>query len=153
MSEEENNQEEDNLTEEDILKLAQSMKDNVSSGEEKHNVHTFLNSVVTAQDSKKISNIKEDKELNELGIPNYNVRDNLELIRISEHLVGNKFLSDYFKQELEDTLSTSLSRSGFLVRQATTTTKQVADATKRVKENKGWFKSSKETTGGDITSN
>jgi len=36
----------DELTEDDIMKLAQAMKDNVPTQDEKQNVHTFLHSVV-----------------------------------------------------------------------------------------------------------
>ena len=52
----------------------------------------------------------------------------------------------------EATLATSLSKQGFLVRQATTQTKQVADVTKRRTVNKGWFGSKKiQESGGDTT--
>lgn len=154
MSEEqEQTQDEDTLTEEDVIKLAQSMKDNIPSQEDRHNVHTFLHSVVIADDTKKIGNLKDDKDFSELGLPANHVRGSLELARISDKIMDNQFFKEYFEAEAEETLATSLSRGGFLVRQATTTTKQVADATKRTKENKGWFKSTKETTGGDITQN
>ena len=142
-------EDEDNLTEEDILKLAQSMKDNIPSQEDKHNTHTFLHSVVIAEDTRKIGNLQDDKEFSELGLPANHVRGSFELARISDKIMGNEFFADYFKAEAEETLATSLSRGGFLVRQATTNTKNVADVTKRTKENKGWFKSTKETTGGD----
>ena len=66
-------------------------------------------------------------------------------------IMNNKYFADYFKDEAEDTLATSLSREGFLVRQATTTTKQIADVTKRKKVNKGWFSKKEETQGGDTT--
>ena len=47
-------------------------------------------------------------------------------------------------------MATSLSRVGFLVRQSTVQTKQVADITKRKKINKGWFGKQKvEESGGD----
>jgi len=150
MTEEQKN--EDELTEDDIMKLAQAMKDNVPTQDEKQNVHTFLHSVVIADDTKKIGNLKDDKDFSELGLPTHTVRGSLEMARISEKIMDNNFFRDWFKEEAEDTLSSSLSRGGFLIRQATTTTKQVADATKRTKLNKGWFKKTEEKTGGDITS-
>ena len=74
-------------------------------------------------------------------------------MRISEKIMNNPFFKDYFEAEAEDSLATSLSREGFLVRQATTMTKNVADITKRKKINKGWFGSKKvEESGGDQTS-
>jgi len=142
----------DELTEDDIMKLAQAMKDNVPTQDEKQNVHTFLHSVVVADDTKKIGNLKDDKDFSELGLPTHTVRGSLEMARISDKIMDNTFFRGWFKEEAEDTLSTSLSRGGFLIRQATTTTKQVADATKRTKLNKGWFKKTEEKTGGDITS-
>ena len=64
--------------------------------------------------------------------------------------MANDFFKDYFKATAEDTLATSLSREGFLIKQATTQTKQVADVTRRRKINKGWFGSKTiESSGGD----
>lgn len=143
----------DELTSEEILKLAQIMKDNAPTQDEKQNVHTFLHSVVIADDSRKIANLKDEKDFTELGIPLNTVRGAFEMARISSNLMENDFFRNYFLAEAEETLSTSLSRGGFLLKQATTTTKQVADATKRTKINKGWFKKTEERTGGDITSN
>lgn len=148
MSEEET--EADELTEDELLKLAQAMKD-VPTPDEKHNVHTFLQKVVMEEDSRKIGNLLDDKNFSELGEPSHTVRGSFELARISELLMDNPFFRDWFLFEAENILATSLSREGFLIRQATTTTKQVADATRRVKTNKSWFKSKEEKTGGDIT--
>lgn len=144
---------EDELSHDEIIQLAQAMKDNVPSQDEKQNVHTFLNNVVLAEDTRKIGNLKDDKEYDELGLAEHTVRGSFELVRISDMIINNKYLANYFKNEAEDTLATSLSRNGFLVRQATTTTKQVADATKKIKKNNGWFKKTEEVSGGDITSN
>jgi hypothetical protein len=71
---------------------------------------------------------------------------------ISDKIMNNTFFRDYFDKEAQDTLSTSLSRNGFLVRQASVQTKQIVDSTIRRKINKGWFgKSTEEKSGGDIT--
>ena len=60
----------------------------------------------------------------------------------------------FFLKQAWETLATSLSREGFIIRQATTTTKQIADATKRRKINRGMFgKKTIEESGGDITKN
>ena len=66
--------------------------------------------------------------------------------------MDNNYFKDYFLDEGEITTATSLSREGFLVRQATTQTKQVADVTRRRTVNKGWFGKEKvNESGGDVT--
>lgn len=153
----EQQQEQEISDEEAIMKIAQAMKDNAPSQEDKQNVHTFLINVVKEDEINnmmKIGNLRDDKEMNELGIPAWNVRGSLEMARISDKLMGNEMFKDYFQASAIETLGTSLSREGFLIKQATTTTKQVADATKRRKINKGMFGSKKiEESGGDINSN
>ncbi len=145
----------EDMTEEEVLmKLAIVMKDNAPAQEEKHNVHEFLNRVVEAEDTSKIANLRDDKDVNELGIPTYTVRGAKDMALISDKIMGNNYFKEYFEKEAEDTLATSLSRGGFLVRQATVQTKQVADITKRRKVNKGWFGKQKvEESGGDTTQN
>ena len=135
--------------EEAILKIANAMKDNAPTLEDKHNVHKFLFDVVVATDSTKIGNLQVDKEINELGVPEHTVRGSKSMRLISDKIMDNDFFKEYFEQEAEDTLSTSLSREGFLVKQATVQTKNIADVTKRRKLNKGWFKKTEETSGGD----
>lgn len=147
MSEEE--QTSDELSNEEIIKLAMAMKDNIPTQDEKQNVHTFLHSVVTAEDSRKVANLKDDDKFTELGMPTHTVRGSFELARISNTIMDNDIFKEWFLEEAEETLATSLSRGGFLVRQATTTTKSVADVTKRKKINKGMFKKTEEETGGD----
>jgi len=139
--------------EEALMKIAAAMKDNAPSAEDRQSVHAFLHNVATAEETTKVGNLRDDKEMNELGTPAHNVRGSLEMGRISEKIMSNDFFRDYFKAEAEETLATSLSREGFLVRQATTSTKQVADVTRRKKINKGWFGSKKvEESGGDTNS-
>lgn len=139
--------------EEAIMKIASAMKDNAPTEEDKQNVHAFLVNVIKAEELKKLSklgNLRDDKDMNELGIPKWNVRGCLEMARISNRLMGNGFFKEYFEDAAGETLSTSLSREGFIIRQATTQTKQVADITRRKKINKGWFgKKNIEESGGD----
>jgi len=137
--------------EEVIMKIASAMKDNQPTPDEKHNVHKFLFDVVLAKESSKIGNLQVDKEINELGVPEYTVRGAREMRLISDKIMDNNYFKEYFEQNAEDTLSTSLSREGFLIKQATVQTKQIADVTKRKKVNKGWFKKTEETSGGDTT--
>ena len=137
--------------EEAIMKIAAAMKDNAPTTEDKQSVHTFLFNVATADKTNKVGNLRDDKEINELGVPRHNARGSLEMARISNLIMGNEFFEQWFLEEAEASLATSLSREGFLVRQATTQTKQVADITRRTKVNKGWFKTKSESTGGDTT--
>ncbi len=143
------------MTDEELLiRMAQAMKENAPIPEEKHNIHEFLNRVVEAEDTTKIGNLEVEKDIDELGIPTYTVRGAKDMALISDEIMGNDYFKDYFKKEAENTLGTSLSRKGFLIKQATTITKQVADVTKRRKINKGWFGRQKvEESGGDTTQN
>jgi hypothetical protein len=138
--------------EEAIMKIAAAMKDNVTGQEEKQTVHTFLFNIATAKDTTKIGNLRDDKEVSEIGLPLHSVMGSKDMALISDKIMGNDFFKEYFEQEAENTLATSLSREGFLVRQGTTQTKQVADITRRRKINKGWFGRQKiEESGGDTT--
>ena len=144
---------EDMSEEEALMKLAQAMKDNAPTQEDKQNVHVFLMNVATADDTTKTGNLRDDKDFSELGIPSYTVRGAKEMALVAEKIMDNDYFKDYFQKEAEITLATSLSREGFLVKQATVQTKQVADVTKRKKINKGWFKEKTEESGGDTTQN
>jgi len=108
--------------------------------EEKYNVHLFLHRVATADDTTKVGNLKEE----ELGTPRHPLRASKEFALISEKIIGNDFFKEYFEKESEILTSTSLSKEGFLIKQATTQTKQVADVTKKRKLNAGWFKKKEE---------
>lgn len=154
MSELEQPQQEQELSDEEaIMKIAQAMKDNAPSSDEKQNVHTFLTNVIQTEEinqTSKIGNLRQDKEIDELGIPTWNVRGSLDMATISDKLMDNPFFKEYFQESARQSVNTSLSREGFLIRHATTQTKQVADITRRRKINKGWFGSKKvEESGGD----
>jgi len=137
-----------------IMKIASAMKGNEPTTDDKQSVPAFLFNVVTAEDSTKVGNLENNKDNNELGSPKHNVRGSLRLARISNQIIVNDTFKDWFAAEAEETLATSLSKEGFLVRQATTQTKNVADITKRRKVNKGWFGNKKiEESGGDPNAN
>jgi len=152
MSDEEQGQDQGEMSDEEaLMKIAQAMKDNTPNQDDRVNVHTFLRDVVVTPDTTRVGNLRDDKEINELGIPAYNVRGSKEMSLIAEKIMGNDFFKEYFARMSANTTDTSLSRGGFLVRQSSTQTKQVADATKRRTVNKGWFGKEKiEEQGGDI---
>jgi len=139
--------------EEAIMRIAMAMKDNAPTQEDKHNVHKFLFDVVMAKDTTKIGNLQVDKDINELGTPEHTVRGSKSMQLIADKIMDNNYFSEYFEQEAEDTLATSLSREGFLIKSAVTQTKQIADITRRRKINKGWFgKKSISESGGENSS-
>ena len=136
--------------EEALMKIAQAMKGESPTSDEKQNVHTFLFNVATSNDTTKTGNLQVDKDINELGVPQYTVRGAKEMALISNMIMDNEYFAKYFEIDAENTLATSLSREGFLVKQGTTQTKFVGDVTKRRKVNKGWFGKEKiETSGGE----
>ena len=113
--------------------------------EDTYSVHTFLHKVATSNDTTKVGNL----DSTELGLPNYSERSLKEFALIAKDIIGNNFVSQMFQNEAENLTATSLSKNGFLVQQATTTTRRIADVTKPKTENKGWFKK-KETKENDI---
>lgn len=105
----------------------------------KHNVHTFLNNVVSAEDTLRLGNLT-DIELGNLEQP---VRALQELSLFSKDIMNNKNLADYFNKQSEIITRSSLSKKGFLVSSSITSKKEstLADMTpKERKENPSWFK-------------
>lgn len=113
--------------------------------DEKFNVHSFLNKVATSDDTTKVGNLSDT----ELGQPKYPSRSLKNLALISSDIIGNRYYKKFFDAQAEIITSTSLSKDGFLVKQATTTTRQVADITKKHKPNKGWFRSKEKPQEGE----
>lgn len=153
---EDNSQSDETMSDEEaIMKIAAAMKDNAPAQEDRQNVHTFLLNVVQVTEvdkASKVGNLRDDKEMNELGKPTWTVRGDLGMALISDEIMDVPFYKNYFEKDALITLNTSLSREGFLIKHATITTKQVADVTKRRKINKGMFgHKTIEESGGDIT--
>ena len=149
-------QNEEMSEEEALRRITEAMKQNAPSQYDRNNMHTFLLNVVKEEEIDKIlkvGNLRDDKDLNELGIPMWNVRGALDMAMISDKLMDNDFFKKFFQKQAKNTLMTSLSREGFLIKMSATTTKQVADTTKRKKVRKGMFgKKSEETSGEGVTS-
>ena len=108
--------------------------------EEKHNVHSFLNKIATADDTTKVGFLKDE----EVGVPQFNVRALKELSLISNKIIENDLFKEYFEDKSEIITSTSLSRGGFLAKLAVLQKREsiISDTNDRMlrKENKGWFK-------------
>jgi len=104
--------------------------------EEKDNVHTFLRKVAEADNTTKTGNLG----IEELGVPDLNVRSYKALALISSKIMGNPYFQQFFDAESEIVTGSSLSKEGFLDKLAITSSKQIEDITKPKKENKSWFK-------------
>ena len=124
------------VTEEQIAEMVEKMVGVTPQPEEKTNVHTFLTKVAQEDDTTKLGYLKEE----ELGMPQIPVRSDKSLALWCDVVMENPFFMKYFLKESEDTTSTSLSREGFLVKQATLQKKEIADTTRKHTTNKGWFK-------------
>lgn len=124
------------LTPEEIELLEGAMKSyGAPQPDEKHNVHTFLHKVSLAVDTTKTGNLTEI----EIGYTPYSLRTYKQLSLVCSDIVNDDIWGEYYRKKGEILTATSLSKEGFLMKQATTQTRQIADVTKKYKQNKGWF--------------
>lgn len=108
--------------------------------EEKYNVHLFLHRVATSDDTTKVGFLADD----EVGKLKHPVRSLKDFALIATAIMDNDYVKNYFLNRSEIFTSTSLSRDGFLVKQATTQTKRIADISPKSKEKRSWFKKKEE---------
>ena len=113
--------------------------------EEKYNVHLFLHRVATSENTLKVGNLSAD----EVGVPTHSVRSLKGLALISDKIIKNNLYKEFFDAESEILSASSLSKEGFLVKQATTSTRNIADVSKAKKQNKGWFRRKEKPEGGE----
>ena len=130
-----------------LQRLAYAMRGNASSPDEKQSVFAFLNAVATAGDTTKTGYLRDDKDLNEVGVPKLPVRTLHSLALISSEIMNNDYFRNYFEKEAEIVTKTSLSRNAKLLSLAVLQKKEVADVTpKERKPSKSWFKSKNDAT-------
>lgn len=122
------------MNEAELMKMA-SLMGATPQAEDKQNQFTFINNVATTLDTTRVGNVSDI----ELGNSKYPIRSFKNAALISDKIMENSMFTEYFNAESLIVTDTSLSREGFLVKQAGTSTRQVADITKRRKPNKGWF--------------
>ena len=127
------------LTDEEKKQLSEYFGFGAPIPEEKHNVHSFLHKVATADDTTKVGYLSED----ELGVPSKNLRTYKEMTLIADKLMDNTTLKEYYQAKGEIITSTSLSKNAKLINLAVIQKRIIEDETKERKENKGWFKSKK----------
>lgn len=139
--------EENPVTEEDI---AEALKNyGAPQPEEKHNIHTFLNTVSKSKDTTKTGFLTDI----ELGTTPYAGRTYKKLELQSKELCNDDIWAKYFAAQAEILFATSLSRNAKLLSLAVLQRRELADMTdaEKRKENKGWFrkKEKTETSGGN----
>lgn len=125
----------DQLTEED-KKTLKELGFGAAIPEEKHNVHSFLHKVATAEDTTKLGNL----DISELGMPRLTLRTYKDLALISAHIIDNPYLAKYYSLQGENVTATSLSKDAKLINLAVIQKREIEDKTKPRVINKGWFK-------------
>lgn len=126
------------LSPEEFQHLEQFM-DQFPKPEEKPGIFTFFNKILRTRNSAKVSNIGDD-EL-------FAVRSLLSASEYSD-LMGLSKVSDFINKEAEITLSTSLSKGGFLINAASVARKDIRLGSGEAKKKKsGWFKKNVEGGG------
>jgi hypothetical protein len=134
------------LSPEEREELTRALGYGTSQVDQKHNVHTFLFNIATAEDTTKIGNIEKD----ELGIPRHPTRAYKQLSLIAEKIMDNQDLASYWESKSENITATSLSKEGFLPKLAVISRREIADMTKRRKPNRGWFKKREDSSDGGL---
>jgi hypothetical protein len=125
------------ITDEQIMEQLGRIADTAAVPEEKHNAHTFLNSVATSDDTTKVGFLKEE----EVGIPKLSVRTLKELALYSKDIAGDDAWANYFDKRAEILTSTSLSKDAKLLELAIIQRREVSNVTPQPRQvNKGWFK-------------
>lgn len=129
----------EDLSPEDVQYLEQFM-DQFPKPEEKPGIFSFLNKVIRSMKSSKVSNVN-DEEL-------FSVRSLLSASEYSE-LMGLGDVATFIDKEAEITLSTSLSKQGFLINAASVARKDIrlGSGSGEKKKKTGWFKKNVEGGG------
>ena len=127
--------EEESLTPEEREELSKLMG-TAPVPDEKHNVHTFISKVLTTKDTTKVGNLREE----EIGTLKQHVRGYKEEEIWAREIIRNESLAKILASQAEIATSTSLSRGAALLRFATTTSRTIADLTKKERApNSGMF--------------
>lgn len=128
------------MSDEELSQKLAQLVGTVPTQEEKQNAHTFLTKVATSEDTTKLGNLRDDDQMNELGVPVLPLRTYKELQLFCEDIADMKEYASYFQKKGEILTATSLSRNAKLINLAVVQRREIADVTKKRKINKGWFK-------------
>jgi hypothetical protein len=127
-----------------VKRLAEAMSGTSGVIDEKLNVHKFLFSVATASDTTKLGYLRDDRDLNEIGVPKYPIRAYKSLALISDKIMNNPYFTEYFNAESEIVTSTSLSRMGKLINLAVLQKREISDVSASGRSStravSSWFK-------------
>jgi len=130
----------DILTAEERIELEKYLGAGAPMPEEKHNSHTFLYRVATADDTTKLGYLSDE----EVGNPKHPIRTYKELALFCKEIADMNYMTDYFNKLSEITTSTSLSKDAKLLTLAVIQRRQIEDVTKRKQKPRGFFKKKEE---------
>lgn len=131
----------DEITDADVMNQLAALAQTATVQEEKHNAHTFLNAVATAEDTTKVGFLKEE----EVGIPKLSARTLKGLALYCKDIGGEDEWAEFFNKSAEILTSTSLSKDGFLDNLAIVQRREISNLTPKPRKiNKGWFGRRKE---------
>ena len=104
--------------------------------EEKQNIYNYFKKVISMIDNSKTGNLTDD----EIGLAKVPVRTNQEIAHYCKAM-GMGGFANYFNEESQITLSTSLSREGFLDKLAVTQKREMETKRKNFSQaqKKNWF--------------
>jgi len=124
------------IANEEVMKQLYQLAETTAVAEEKHNAHTFLNSVATSEDTTRVGFLKEE----EVGIPKLSIRTLKELELYCREIADDNGWADFFQKRSEILTSTSLSKEAKLLDLAVMQRREFTNATKPPRKvNKGWF--------------
>ncbi|KKL98953.1 hypothetical protein LCGC14_1819320, partial [marine sediment metagenome] len=110
---------------------------NVPDSQGAQNIHSFLSTVATSEDTTKLGNLTAE----EVGLPKLPIRTYKELALFCKKVGNMPYFDEYFLAKSEIMTSTSLSKEALLLKLAVVNRKEIADVTKtKPTENRGWFK-------------
>jgi len=127
----------DNQTKEFITNEAEAedLKDFIRSVEaEEKGIDNFFLEIIRNH-SLKVGNLDKD----ELGMPQLPIRTLLELKRDCEIIPSMSSFAEDFERQAEETIASSLSKEGFLIKARTTQRKEFGKEDKRKQRRKGLF--------------
>lgn len=104
------------------------------TGEEK-GIDNFFLEIIRNDDNLKIGNL----EKNEIGLPKLPVRTQLELADDCSLIPSMSSFEKDLRTQAQNTINTSLSKEGFLIRARITQKKELLDSTKKKERRKGLF--------------
>lgn len=132
------------MTEDEQERYIQSLVGSTPTADPKHNVHTFLYGVATADDTLKLGNLNET----EVGMPKLPVRTLKELQLFCNDVANMGYAGDYFGKKSEIMTASSLSKDAKLITLAISQKREIQQRLRgrTTTQNKSWFKKKDQAT-------